>query len=246
MYDFTGQTAVVTGGTRGIGGAISRAFLAAGATVVANYAGNDARAAEFRDGCGEAAARLRLEKFDVADYAAVEAFFKTFPGKYGAPQILVNNAGIRRDAVVGMMNRDDWQRVLDINLGGVFNMCKFAVQLMMTEKYGRIINITSPSGRYGFEGQANYASSKAGQVALTKSLCKEVAKRKITVNCVSPGYIDTELIADLPEEQVKAYKQSVPARRFGSPEEIAHAVLFLAAKESAYINGTVLEVTGGL
>lgn len=246
MFDFTNQTVLVTGGTRGIGRAVSEQFLAAGAKVIAAYGGNDEAAEAFRTEQGDAAARVTLAKFDVADYDAVESFFSNFADTHGALHVLVNNAGIRRDSVLAMMKHDDWQRVLDVNLGGVFNLCKFAVQQMMTERYGRIVNVTSPSGKYGFEGQCNYASSKAGMVALTKSLSKEVAKRGITANCVSPGYIDTELLSDLPEDLVKQYKKSVPVKRFGTPAEVAYAVMALAAKEAAYINGATLEVTGGL
>ncbi len=244
--DFSEQTVIVTGGTRGIGAAVSTAFLNAGAKVVATYAGNDERAAAFRAAQGEKAGNLFCEKFDVADYAAVEAFYKAFPDKYGPLQVLVNNAGIRRDSVLAMMPEADWRRVIDANLTGTFNMSKFAVQLMMTERYGRIVCVTSPSGRIGIEGQANYAASKAGQVALARSLSKETAKRGITVNCVSPGYIDTELLSDLPPELAKEYKQSVPLKRFGKPEEVAAAVLFLACREASYVTGSTLEVTGGL
>lgn len=245
-FDFSGQTAIVTGGTRGIGQAISRAFLDAGAVVVATYAGNQAAAEAFAAELGEASSRLDVRKFDVSNYADVEAFYRGIDEAYESVEILVNNAGIRRDGIVGMMPPEDWQRVLDTNLTGTYNMSKFAVHKMMQSRYGRIINITSPSGRMGFEGQANYAATKAGIVAFTKSLSKEVAKRKITVNCVSPGFIDTDFIGDLPDEQVKAYKGMVPMRRFGSTEEVAHCVLFLAARESAYITGATLEVTGGL
>jgi 3-oxoacyl-[acyl-carrier protein] reductase len=246
-YDFKGQKAIVTGGTRGIGRGIAEALLKAGATVVATYSGNTEAAEAFKAGlpAGQAE-RLELVKFDVGDLAAVEAFFKDFDARHGEPQILVNNAGIRRDSVVGLMRIEDWNLVLQTNLTSVFAMSKHAVQLMMGRRYGRIINITSPSGKLGFEGQANYAASKAGMVAFTKSLAKEVARRKITVNCVSPGFIDTDFIGSLPEEQLAAYKQSVPARRFGTPAEVASAVLFLASEEAAYITGTTLEVTGGI
>jgi len=183
---------------------------------------------------------------DVSDYKAVETFYELVEDQFDCIDILVNNAGIRRDAVLAMMKEEDWRQVIDVNLTGGYNMARFAVQLMMKQKYGRIIFITSPMGRLGFAGQANYAASKAGQVGLMKSLSKEVAKRKITVNCVSPGFIATELIDDLSEMQLKEYKKLVPARRFGAPEEVADAVLFLAGKNSAYINGSVLEVTGGL
>ncbi len=243
MFDFSNQTVVVTGGTRGIGRSVSEAFLEAGAAVIAVYAENDTAANSFKDGAGE---RLHIAKFDVSDEGAVEAFFRDFNERHGALHVLVNNAGIRRDSVLAMMSREDWQRVLDVNLTGAYNMCKFAVQAMMGERYGRIISITSPCGRFGFEGQANYAASKAGIIAMTRSLSKEIAKRKITANCVSPGFVATDLIDDLPKELAEEYKKSVPMKRFGEPGEIAHAVLFLATAQSAYITGATLEVTGGL
>jgi len=246
MFDFSGQTVIVTGGTRGIGRAISEAFLHAGAQVIANYLANDKAANALRQDNASASERLHTVRFDVSEYAAVEAFFREFPAKYGPLHVLVNNSGIRRDSVLAMMGREDWERVVAVNLSGTYNMCKFGVQAMMSERYGRIINITSPCGHFGFEGQSNYAASKAGIVGMTRSLSKEVAKRKITVNCVSPGFVETELIEDLPDELAAAYKKSVPLKRFARPAEIAHAVLFLATREAAYVTGTVLEVTGGL
>ena len=244
MYDFTDNTVIVTGGTRSIGRAISEFFIKSGAKVIATYVGNTQAAENFQNEVNSD--RLFLEKFDVADYSAVESFFSTFSEKYGSLEILVNNSGIRRDSVLAMMSSDDFNRVLDVNLGGVFNMCKFGVKEMLVNRYGRIINMISPSGKFGFEGQANYGASKAGMVALSRSLSKEVAKRKITVNCVSPGFIDTDLIRDLPENLIKEYKASIPVKRFGTPEDIAHAVAFLAMPESSYITGSTLEVTGGL
>ncbi len=245
-FNFSGQTAVVTGGTRGIGAAITQALLHAGATVHATYAGNETAANAFRTANAEFGGRLVLHRFDVADYAAVEAFYKELEAAGAKLDILVNNAGIRRDGVVGMLARDDWQKVLDTNLGGTYAMSKFAVQLMMRARYGRIISITSPSGKQGFEGQANYAAAKAGQVAFTRSLSKEVARRGITANCVSPGFIETDFIADLSAETATAYRKSVPMKRFGRAGEVAAAVLFLASKEAGYITGATLEVTGGL
>ncbi len=246
MSDFNGQKIVVTGATRGIGAAISMAFLAQGATVCGLYGGNDSAAESFRSQCGENAERLHLFKCDVSDYAAVEALYADIESRFDTIDVLVNNAGVRRDAVLAMMKEEDWRQVIDINLTGGYNMSKFAVQLMMKQKYGRIIFITSPMAHMGFVGQANYAASKAGQIGMMKSLSKETAKRKITVNCVSPGFIATELLDDLDKEQVKTYKKMVPARRFGKPEEVADSVLFLAGKNAAYINGAVLEITGGL
>jgi 3-oxoacyl-[acyl-carrier protein] reductase len=246
MNNYTGRTAIVTGGTRGIGRGIVEMLLSRGATVVACYAGNDDAAAAFRTEMSEQGDRLSVVKLNVADYAAVEAFYGEFEKEHGGLWLLVNNAGIRRDAVVGMMKSDDWNVVIDVNLTGTFNMSKFAVQLMMRKRAGRIVSITSPMGAFGFAGQANYAASKAGQVAMTKSLSKEVASRKITVNCVSPGFIDTDFIGDLPEEQAAAYKKMSPTKRFGTTAEVAACVNFLASDAASYVTGATLEVTGGL
>ena len=243
-FDFTGQNAVVTGGTRGIGAAVTTALLKAGARVTAVYASNEAAAEAFRQSLGELAANLATVKCDVADYAQAEAFFHTLDET--PLSVLVNSAGIRRDAVAAMLPEQDWRAVIDINLTGTFNMTKLAVLNMMRQRYGRIINLTSPSGKLGFAGQANYAASKAGIVALTKSVAREVAKRKITVNAVSPGFIDTDFIASLPPEQIAQYKNDVPMKRFGTPQEVADAVLFLASEEARYITGSVLEITGGI
>lgn len=250
MTDFHGRKAVVSGATKGIGKAIAKAFLAAGATVIGIY-GSDRNAADafMQEWETHAAAeknRLILSPCDVSDGAAVVQFYAEVEKKFDTIDILVNNAGIRRDAVLAMMHADDWQRVLDVNLTGTFNMSKQAVLLMMKQKYGRIIHITSPMAHMGFEGQANYAASKAGQIGMMRSLCKETAKRRITVNCVSPGFIDTELLVGLTAEQLDKYKKMVPMKRFGKTEEVAAAVLFLAGEEASYISGAVLEVTGGL
>jgi len=218
--------------------------LKAGASVTAIFAGDSVSAERFvEDWKGFP---LKTRQLDVSDYNAVEIFFKEFNSGHASLDILVNCAGIRKDSIVGMMSFHDWKKVLDVNITGTFNMSKFALMKMMESKFGRIINICSPSGKYGFAGQANYASSKAAQEAFAKSLCKEAARKNITVNCVSPGFIDTELIADLSEEQKKAYRDQVPLKRFGKPEEVANAVLFLASKEASYISGSTYEVTGGL
>ncbi|MBU0484695.1 MAG: 3-oxoacyl-ACP reductase FabG [Proteobacteria bacterium] len=245
MTDFTGQKAIVTGATRGIGRAIAEALLAAGATVIGVYGFDEQAAREFinRVDVGD---RLQLYRCDVSDYEAVEGFYRQVEEQFDTIDILVSNAGIRRDGVMAMMPHEDWQRVLDVNLTGSYNMAKHAVLLMLKQKYGRIIFITSPMAQMGFAGQTNYAASKAGQIGLMRSLAKETAKRKITVNCVSPGFIETELLADLTPEQVKEYKNMVPMRRFGRAEEVAQAVLFLAGPSAAYITGSVLDINGGL
>ncbi len=246
MNKYSGQKVIVTGASRGIGKAISLAFLKEDAVVIGIYGGNKENADAFQLECERYGNKLELHQCDVSDPAQVEHFFKDIEERFDTIDILVNNAGIRKDKLLALMDTESWQSVIDINLGGTFNMCKHAVLLMLKQKYGRIINITSPVASLGFAGQTNYGASKAGQIGLSRSLCKEVARKKITVNCVSPGFINTELIADLSAEQVKEYKKTVPMRRFGKVEEVASAVLFLASPEAAYISGSVLEINGGL
>lgn len=246
MNDFSAQTAIVTGATRGIGKAIALEFLKQGAMVLGVYCGNTRAAETFTDECRQFGDKLRLYKCDVSDEQQVAAFYREVEETVESVEILVNNAGIRRDGVLALMNSNDWRRVIDINLSGTYLMSKPAIMLMMKNKYGRIINITSPVAHLGFAGQANYGASKAGQIGLTKSLAKEIAKKNITANCVSPGFIDTDFISDLSAEQLAAYKKMVPMRRFGTPQEVADAVLFLASRKASYITGTVLEIDGGL
>ncbi|MBR4519337.1 MAG: SDR family oxidoreductase [Victivallales bacterium] len=246
-YDFQGQTALVTGGTRGIGAAITRALLNAGAQVVATYGGNAEAAKAFVASLPEEqASRLETAAFDVADDQQVEEFFKGFDQTHERLDVTVNCAGIRQDGVVAMLPEDSWRRVLAVNLDGAFHVAKQSVLRMLTHRYGRIVLLTSPMGRIGWLGQANYSSSKAGLVAFCKSLAKEVVRRGITVNCVSPGFIDTDFIGNLPPEQKQEYAKLVPVRRFGTPEEVADATLFLVSRSSAYITGSVLEISGGL
>jgi 3-oxoacyl-[acyl-carrier protein] reductase len=190
--------------------------------------------------------RLDLQQFDVAKYEEVERFYKYVEEKHGGFEVLVSNAGIRKDSVLGMMKEADWRDVINVNLNGNFNMCKFAVMAMMRKRYGRIIITTSPMGKHGSEGQSNYAASKAGQVGLVRSLAKEVATRGITVNCISPGFIATEFIGDLTEKVQQAYQSLIPIRRLGKADEVAACVLFLASKEASYVTGATLEVAGGL
>jgi len=244
MSDFNNKTVIVTGATRGIGKAIATAYLEAGATVIGTYHSNktaaDAMLSEF------SGKNLSLYPFDIADYEAVESFYKTIEEQDVKIDILVNNGGIRRDSVLAMMKSEDWHQVINTNLNGAYHMSKFAVHNMMRQRFGRIVNLTSPMSREAFAGQSNYAASKGGLESMTRSLAKEVASRGITVNCVSPGFIETELIQDLDEATVKSYKKMVPMRRFGKPEEVADAVLYLSQDKSAYITGTILEISGGL
>jgi 3-oxoacyl-[acyl-carrier protein] reductase len=246
VEDFTGQNVLITGATRGIGKAIAESFIKAGAFVIGIYSGNAEGAEKFTRDNGDYAEQFKLYPCDISQEQDVIALFAELQRDYTALDVLINNAGIRQDAVVALMDSGKWQKVLDVNLTGTFLMSKHAVLFMMQNKYGRIINITSPVARLGFAGQANYAASKAGQIALTKTLAKEVAKKKITVNCVSPGFIATDFLDDLSKEQLTEYKKLVPMRRFGTVEEVADAVIFLAGKKAAYITGTTLDVTGGL
>jgi 3-oxoacyl-[acyl-carrier protein] reductase len=246
MFDFSGQRVIVTGGTRGIGAGISKAFLKAGATVIATYSSNDTSANEFKNINEQYAPKLDVKKYDVSSSKEVKEFFKYLDEKYPSLEVLVNNSGIRQDALMALMQDEQWKKVLDVNLTGTFFMSREIISRFMANRFGRIINISSLGGDIGFQGQANYAASKAGQLAMTKSLSKEVAKKGITVNCVSPGFIDTELISDLPEEQRKEYLKMIPQKRFGKVEEVAHTVLFLASREASYITGTSITVAGGL
>jgi 3-oxoacyl-[acyl-carrier protein] reductase len=246
IMNFKDQVVVVTGGTRGIGRGISEAFINEGAKVIATYANNDERAQQFKEELGDKKEQLTLKRFDVSKHLECEAFFNEIAKEFDKIQVLVNNSGIRRDSLGATMTQDDWDQVLNINLKGTFNMTQQAILHMMGNRYGRIINISSIGGSLGLAGQANYAASKAGQIALSKSMSKEVAKRKITINNVCPGFIETELIGDLADDLVKEYKSTVPMKRFGSVQEVAHAVMFLASKNASYITGTSLEVSGGL
>lgn len=241
---FTDQHVVVTGGTRGLGRAMSLAFLAEGAVVHATYRSDAASADSLKAEAGDAAERLVTHAVDVTSDEAVATFWA---GLEDTPvSVLVNNAGIRKDSILATMSSEDWDAVLNTNLSGGYRMSRHAVRNMMGQRYGRILFVTSPAGRQGFEGQGNYGASKAGQQGLMRSLCKEVAKRGITVNCVSPGFVATELLDDLPDDLVKQYKKDIPMKRFGKPEEIASAAMYLASPEAAYVTGTTLEVTGGL
>ncbi|MBA2403143.1 MAG: SDR family oxidoreductase [Bdellovibrionales bacterium] len=246
MFNFDAQHVIVTGGTRGIGAGITETFLKSGATVVATYAGNDEAAKSFKEKLSLYGDKLMLKKFNVANSSEVESFFAEYEKQFPSLEILVNNAGIRRDNIVASMTENDWDSVIDTNLKGTYNMTRFAVLNMMKNRYGRIINMSSVGGKLGLPGQANYAASKAGQIAMSLSVSKEVAKRNITINNVCPGFIETELLKDLPEEQVKEYKSQVPMKRFGKVDEVSHAVLFFASKEASYITGATLDIAGGL
>jgi 3-oxoacyl-[acyl-carrier protein] reductase len=240
------KVALVTGGSRGIGRAIALDLAQRGARVVVNYHQNEKAAAEVvtaiqADG-GEAVA----VQADVGDFEQAKELITTTLDTFGQIDILVNNAGTTRDQLLMLMKEDDWDTVVRINLKGVFNCCKAAARSMMRKRQGRIINVSSVSGIAGQGGQTNYAASKAGVIGFTKSLAKELGPRGITVNCVAPGFIPTDLTADLPDDIRQQAIELTPLRRMGRPEEIAYAVAFLASDEAAFITGEVLTVDGGL
>jgi 3-oxoacyl-[acyl-carrier protein] reductase len=246
LFDFSKHIVIVTGGTRGIGKAISEAFLKSGAKVIVTYNSNNNQAKQFIKENKTFQSSIDLQKFDVSNYDQVELFYDYLNKKYDSIDVLVNNAGIRSDSILGTMPKESWRAVIDVNLTGTFYMSKFAVKNMLKKRYGRIINITSPMSHLGFRGQSNYAASKAGQIAMARSLAKEVASRGITVNCISPGFVSTELIHDLGESLLNEYKKMIPMKDFSTPGQVAYGVLFLASKEASYITGTTLAIDGGL
>ena len=245
MSDITlkGQVALVTGASRGIGRAIATALAGQGMTVVGT-ATTDAGAAAV----GEALASLGGSgvKLDVTDGAALDAAIDGIVKQHGGLHVLVNNAGITRDTLSMRMKDEDWDAVLDTNLKAVFRASRAAIRPMMKQRYGRIVNITSVVGASGNPGQANYAAAKAGVAGMTRSLARELGSRGITVNCVAPGFIDTDMTHSLPEAQKAALLAQIPLGRLGQAGEIAHAVAFLASPLAGYITGTELHVNGGM
>lgn len=247
-YSFPGKVVLVTGSSRGMGAVTLEAFAAAGATCIVNYfadpAGQNQRDAE------ETAGRLRalnvpvhVIEADMARYESVEAMMRRIKETCGGLDVLVNNAGIIRDRTLKKMTPDEWHAVIQTNLDGVFHGCKLGAEVLRDG--GRIVNVASIAGIVGFHGQANYAAAKAGVIALTKVTGRELARRGITVNAVAPGVIRTPMLDALKPEVLASYEQQIPVGRLGRPEEVAHAILFLACEESSYITGQVLPITGG-
>jgi acetoacetyl-CoA reductase len=234
------RVAIVTGGTRGIGEAISVALRDQGVTVAAVYAGNDEKAREFTD-----RTQIRAFKWDVGDFEACQAGVAQVESELGPVDVLVNNAGITRDGTMKKMTRQAWDEVIDVNLGGCFNMAKAVFEGMVERKFGRIVNIGSINGQAGQYGQVNYAAAKSGIHGFTKALAQEGARGGVTVNAIAPGYIDTEMVAAVPEDVLAKIVSRIPVGRLGKAEEIARAVVFLCGEEAGFITGSTLSINGG-
>lgn len=239
------KNALVTGGSRGIGRAVCIKLAASGNHIIINYRSNDAEAEKTAELVKEAGGTAELLKFDVADKAAIQTVLGTWieNNKDKPIEILVNNAGIRKDNLMLMMPDSDWEDVLRTNLDSFFYITKLALPSMMFKKFGRIVNVVSLSGVKGMAGQVNYSASKAAVIGATKALAQEVARRGVTVNCVAPGFIKTDMTDDINEAQ---FQQVIPMKRFGEADEVAEVVAFLASKASSYITGEVINVNGGL
>ncbi|MGH2343442.1 3-oxoacyl-[acyl-carrier-protein] reductase [Segnochrobactraceae bacterium EtOH-i3] len=242
MFDLSGRTALVTGASGGIGGAIARGLHAQGAMVALS----GTRVAPLEALAAELGERVHVLPADLSDRASVDALVPAAEKVMGQLDILVNNAGITRDGLILRMKDEDWDKVLEVNLGSAFRLARSAVRGMMKRRHGRIISITSVSGVIGNPGQVNYSAAKAGMIGMTKALAREVATRGITVNAVAPGFIATPMTDVLTDEQKSGILQAVPAGRLGTPEEIAAAVVYLASAEAAYVTGQTINVNGGM
>jgi len=241
-----GRTALVTGGSRGIGRAVAIALADEGADVAINYVSSETAARDVAEHIKKMGRRTMLAQADVSDYPDTFRMAQDVVGEFGHLDILVNNAGINSDKTFTKMDHASWRKVLGTNLDGVFNCTKVFVDQMLTQGYGRVVNMTSVIGQIGNFGQANYAASKAGVAAFTKSLAKELAGKGVTVNAVAPGFIETEMVASIPDKVKERLLAQIPLHRFGTAEEVARAVVYIVSSDGDYITGAELSINGGL
>jgi|LSQX01.1.fsa_nt_gb 3-oxoacyl-[acyl-carrier protein] reductase len=246
MMQLNGKTALITGSARGLGKAIAIKMASLGANIVLNDIPSSEALDETAEELRKAGYRVAVAKGDVRNQDDVKAMVATAVETFGSLDILVNNAGVTKDKPLAMMSEEDWDLVLDINLKGAFICTKLAVKQMIKQKYGRIVNIASVAGRYGNRGQANYSASKAGLIGLTMSTAKEFASKGITCNAVAPGLIQSHMTDALPEEVRQKYLGNIPLGRFGTPEDVANVVAFLASDEASYVTAQVIDIDGGL
>lgn len=246
MSDFANKVALVTGGSRGIGRAIAQTLAKRGATVVISYAGNEAAATETVKSIVDAGGKAKAIRFDVADSEACGKAVDDVMKEFSRLDILVNNAGVAIDGLLMRFKDEDWDKTLDTNLKGAFSLMRAVSRPMMKQKGGSIVNVSSIVGEMGNAGQAAYSASKAGLIGLTKSIARELASRNIRVNCVTPGFITTDMTAGLNDELKKKMADAIPLSRIGNAEEVANAVAFLASDHASYITGEVLKVNGGM
>lgn len=246
MMQLKGKTALITGSARGLGKAIAIKLASLGANIVLNDIPSSEALDETAEELRKSGYKVAVTRGDVRNQDDVKAMISTAVESFGSLDILVNNAGVTKDKPMAMMSEEDWDLVLDINLKGAFLCTKFAAKQMIKQKYGRIVNIASVAGRYGNRGQANYSASKAGLIGLTKTTAKEFAPKGITCNAVAPGLIQSQMTDVLPEEIREKYLENIPLGRFGTPEDVANVVAFLASSDSDYVTGQVIHIDGGL
>ena len=246
MNSLKGKTVLITGGTRGIGEAIVKKFAVLGANIVSNYISSKEKAEKLVQEIKELGGDCIAIQADVSNFDSSQNLVEESVKHFGKVDVLINNSGITKDNLMLRMTEDDFDRVIDVNLKGTWNMCKNMTRHFMKNRAGSIINITSVVGLIGNPGQANYVASKAGVIGFTKSLAKEFGSRNITVNAIAPGFIETEMTDNLPEEDKEVYKKQIPLNRFGKTEDIANLCAFLASEEASYITGQIISVNGGM